>query len=200
MGCRLLRKAGAPELAGRLVRVVCSFWAVWSLYGSSLSTKHLENRGSDPLVRPSMLCHSRLIGGLSALLLQFLVHMGFFVVVLSLRSVVLRLAQYDRSRVCFPLLGAARSAIGIPNGLARTSTRRSSGGILMMHRHVSSRTKSTWVQAAEIVLILHAVDGPWYRHASQLGASRCRPSADSASFRSRRLAEHITTRLRSERR
>jgi len=51
--------------------------------------RHVQESGGDPMVRPSMLRHHQLVGGLSLFFFQFLVQMGVFFVIPLYLSVVL---------------------------------------------------------------------------------------------------------------
>jgi len=85
---------------------------------------HLEERGRDPLVRPSMLHNSRLLGGLSLFFFQFLVQMGVFFVIPLYLSVVLALSAVQTGVRLLPLsLALLVTAVGIPRFLPRLTAR-----------------------------------------------------------------------------
>ncbi|HEX3564179.1 MAG TPA: MFS transporter [Acidimicrobiales bacterium] len=178
-------KAGAPSWLG--VSAV-----VWLILGGLLLTwvffvyeGRLEKRGGDPLVRPSMLANSRLIGGLSLFFFQYLVQMGLFFVVPLYLSVVLALSAVQTGARLLPLsLALLVSAIGIPRLLpgitARTVLRSGFGamtvGIVLLV------TKIDVGAGAEIVLIPMLLIGLGIGAlASQLGALTVSSVPDSAS-------------------
>jgi MFS family permease len=117
-------KAGAPSWLGASP-------VVWLILGGLVLTwvffiyeGRLEKHGGDPLVRPSMLANSRLIGGLSLFFFQYLVQMGIFFVVPLYLSVVLALSAVQTGARLLPLsLALLVSAIGIPKLMPGTSTR-----------------------------------------------------------------------------
>jgi MFS family permease len=178
-------KPGAPSWLG--VSPV-----VWLILGGLVLTwvffvyeGHLEKRGGDPLVRPSMLANSRLIGGLSLFFFQYLVQMGVFFVVPLYLSVVLALSAVQTGARLLPLsLALLVSAIGIPRVLpgitARTVLRAGFGamtvGIVLLV------TKIDIASGAEIVLIPMLLIGLGIGAlASQLGALTVSSVPDSAS-------------------
>jgi MFS family permease len=87
--------------------------------------RYQERRGGDPLVRPSMLRNSQLVGGLSLFFFQFLVQMGVFFVVPLYLSVVLALSAVQTGARLLPLsLALLVAAVGIPRFLPRVPARR----------------------------------------------------------------------------
>jgi MFS family permease len=177
-------KAGAPSWLG--VSPV-----VWLILGGLALTwvffiyeGGLEKRSGDPLVRPSMLANSRLIGGLSLFFFQYLVQMGVFFVVPLYLSVVLALSAVQTGARLLPLsLALLVSAIGIPKVLPGVSARiilRSGFGAMTIGI-VLLVTKIDVGAGAEIVLIPMLLIGLGIGAlASQLGALTVSSVPDSA--------------------
>jgi MFS family permease len=178
-------KAGAPSWLGASP-------VVWLILGGLLLTwvffvyeGRLEKGGGDPLVRPSMLANSRLIGGLSLFFFQYLVQMGVFFVVPLYLSVVLALSAVQTGARLLPLsLALLVSAIGIPRVLPGLSARlilRSGFGAMTVGI-VLLVTKIDVGAGAEIVLIPMVLIGLGIGAlASQLGALTVSSVPDSVS-------------------
>ena len=165
---------------------------VWLILGGLVLTwvffvyeGRLEKSGGDPLVRPSMLANSRLIGGLSLFFFQYLVQMGLFFVVPLYLSVVLALSAVQTGARLLPLsLALLVSAIGIPKVMPGISTRlilRAGFGAMAIGI-VLLVTKIDIGSGAEIVLIPMLLIGLGIGAlASQLGALTVSSVPDSAS-------------------
>jgi predicted MFS family arabinose efflux permease len=84
----------------------------------------LEERGGEPLVRPTMLQSKQLTGGLTMFFFQFLVQAGVFFVVPLFLSVVLGLSALDTGVRLLPLsVTLLAAALGIPRFLPDVSPR-----------------------------------------------------------------------------
>jgi MFS family permease len=178
-------KAGAPSWLGASP-------VVWLILGGLVLTwaffvyeGRLERRDGDPLVRPSMLANSRLIGGLTLFFFQYLVQMGIFFVVPLYLSVVLALSAVQTGARLLPLsLALLVSAIGIPKVMPGISTRMilRAGFGAMAIGIVLLVTKIDVGSGAEIVLIPMLLIGLGIGAlASQLGALTVSAVPDSAT-------------------
>jgi MFS family permease len=178
-------KAGAPTWLGVSPVVWLILGGLVLVWVFVVYEGHLEKGGGDPLVRPSMLVNSRLIGGLTLFFFQFLVQMGVFFVVPLYLSVVLALSAVQTGARLLPLsLALLVSAIGIPKMVPGISTRlilRAGFGTMTVGI-VLLVTKIDLGSGAEIVLIPMLLMGLGIGAlASQLGALTVSSVPDSAS-------------------
>lgn len=178
-------KAGAPNWLGVSPVVWLVLGGLILIWIFVVYEGHVEKRGGDPLVRPSMLVNSRLIGGLSLFFFQFVVQMGVFFVVPLYLSVVLALSAIQTGARLLPLsLALLVSAIGVPKLLPGVSTRLilRVGFATMTVGIVLLVTKIDLSSGAEIVLIPMLLMGLGIGAlASQLGALTVSAVPDSAS-------------------
>jgi MFS family permease len=178
-------KPGAPNWLGVSPVVWLILGGLILIWVFFVYEGHLEKSGGDPLVRPSMLANSRLIGGLSLFFFQYLVQMGIFFVVPLYLSVVLALSAVQTGARLLPLsMALLVSAIGIPKVLPGLSARLilRSGFGLMTIGIVLLVTKIDVGTGAEIVLIPMLLIGLGIGAlASQLGALTVSSVPDSAS-------------------
>jgi MFS family permease len=178
-------KAGAPTWLGVSPVVWLILGGLVLIWVFVVYEGHVEKGGGDPLVRPSMLANSQLIGGLSLFFFQFVVQMGVFFVVPLYLSVVLALSAVQTGARVLPLsLALLVSAIGIPKLLPRISTRLilRAGFGLMTIGIILLVTKIDVGSGAEIVLIPMLLMGLGIGAlASQLGALTVSSVPDSAS-------------------
>jgi EmrB/QacA subfamily drug resistance transporter len=121
----LIPKPDAPELFG----LSLSIWLILAGFGVLVAfvdwARHLESRGSEPLVRPSIFRNRQLDGGLLMFLFQYLVQMGLFFMIPLFLSVALGLSALETGVRILPLsitllLGAA----GIPRFRPNANPRR----------------------------------------------------------------------------
>ena len=85
----------------------------------------LENRGLEPLVRPSMFGNRQMTGGLLMFLFMFLVQAGLFFTIPLFLSVALGLSALDTGIRILPLsVTLIIAAVGIPRFFPRASPRR----------------------------------------------------------------------------
>jgi MFS family permease len=178
-------KPGAPTWLGVSPVVWLILGGVVLIWVFVVYEGHLERRGGDPLVRPSMLANSQLVGGLSLFFFQFVVQMGVFFVVPLYLSVVLALSAIQTGARLLPLsLALLVSAIGVPKLLPGVSTRlvlRAGFGAMTVGI-VALVTKIDLASGPEIVLIPMLLMGLGIGAlASQLGALTVSSVPDSAS-------------------
>ena len=118
-------KPGAPTFLGVspvVWLVVGGLAVIWVFF---LWERHVQESGGDPMVRPSMLRHHQLVGGLSLFFFQFLVQMGVFFVIPLYLSVVLGLSAVQTGARLLPLsLALLVAAIGIPRFFPGLTARR----------------------------------------------------------------------------
>jgi len=118
-------KSGAPELFGLSPvawLIVAGLLVVWGLFAWEA---RLERAGGDPLVRPSLLRHRQLVGGLTMFLFQYLVQAGIFFTIPLFLSVVLELSAVETGVRLVPLsLALLASALGVPRLWPNASPRR----------------------------------------------------------------------------
>ncbi|MEZ5126111.1 MAG: MFS transporter [Thermoleophilia bacterium] len=94
---------------------------VWFFF---LWERHIEQRGREPLLSPSLLTNRQLAGGLTVFLFQFLLQAGVFFLVPLFLSVVLELSALDTGVRLIPLsVTLLAAAVGVPRVLPRTSPR-----------------------------------------------------------------------------
>ena len=85
----------------------------------------LEDRGDEPLVRPSIFRHTQMVGGLRMFFFQFFVQSGLFFVVPLFLSVSLGLSAIDTGVRLLPLsITLLIAAIGIPRFRPNANPRR----------------------------------------------------------------------------
>ena len=85
----------------------------------------LEDRGDEPLVRPSIFGHTQMVGGLRMFFFQFFVQSGLFFVVPLFLSVSLGLSAIDTGVRLLPLsITLLIAAIGIPRFRPNANPRR----------------------------------------------------------------------------
>jgi len=118
-------KAGAPDLFGASA-------ALWLMLGGLALIwlffeweSRLEERGAEPLVRPSMLRNGQLVGGLRMFFFQYFVQSGVFFVVPLFLSISLGLSAIDTGVRLLPLsVTLLIAAAGIPRFRPDASPRR----------------------------------------------------------------------------
>jgi len=117
-------KPGAPQWLGVSPVVWLILGGLAFIWAFFVWERHLEDRGADPLVRPSMLKNSQLAGGLSLFFFQFLVQMGVFFVIPLYLSVVLALSAVQTGARLLPLsIALLVAAVGIPRFAPRAPAR-----------------------------------------------------------------------------
>jgi len=118
-------KPGAPSALGLSP-------VVWLIAGGLLVVwlflsweRRLEDRGAEPLVRPSMLGNRQLAGGLVMFFIQYLVQMGLFFIIPLFLSISLGLSALETGARILPLsITLLLAAAGIPRFLPNVSPRR----------------------------------------------------------------------------
>ncbi|HUZ53750.1 MAG TPA: MFS transporter [Streptosporangiaceae bacterium] len=117
-------KPGGPELLGTSPCVWLVIGGLLVLYGFFLWESRVEHRGGEPLVRPSMLRNSQLVGGLSMFFFQFFIQAGIFFTIPLFLSVVLELSALQTGARLLPLSAALLiTAVGIPRLAPRARPR-----------------------------------------------------------------------------
>jgi MFS family permease len=121
----VLAKPGAPTVFGGSP----TLWliAVGGLvtYAFFMWQTHLVKTGGVPLVDPTILRNSQLVGGLTSFFAQFLVQAGVFFAVPLFLSVVLELSTLETGLRIFPLsVALLLAAAGIPKVAPRANPRR----------------------------------------------------------------------------
>ena len=118
-------KPDAPELFGisaTLWLILGGLLLVWAFFQWE---SRLEERGDEPLVRPSMLDNVQLRGGLRMFFFQYFVQSGVFFVVPLFLSVALGLSAIDTGVRLLPLsVTLLIAAAGIPRFLPDANPRR----------------------------------------------------------------------------
>ncbi len=118
-------KPDGPELFGLSPTIWLIVAGLLVVYVFFRWESKLEREDREPLVRPSMLKNSRLVGGLTMFFSQFMVQAGTFFAVPLFLSVVLGLSALDTGIRLLPLSFALLlSAAGIPKLFPRASPRR----------------------------------------------------------------------------
>src|SRR5215212_6083118 len=118
-------KPDAPELFG----ISATLWLILAgmavLWGFFEWERHLERGDREPLVRPTMLANTQLLGGLRMFFFQFFIQSGVFFVVPLFLSVSLGLSAIDTGVRLLPLsLTLLLAAAGIPRFRPRANPRR----------------------------------------------------------------------------
>jgi MFS family permease len=165
---------GAPDILGLspvpwLIGVgLFVLWLLWAW------TSRLEERGGEPLLRPSMLRNSQLQGGLVMFLFQFLIQAGVFFTIPLFLSVILGLSALETGVRLLPLsIGLLATAILVPKLLPRANPRRvvQAGLLMLLGATVSLIVAMDPDATAEIVTLPLLVMGLGVGAlASQLGA------------------------------
>jgi MFS family permease len=118
-------KPDAPELFGVSATVwliLGGLFVIWVFYERE---SRLEERGEEPLVRPSMLQNIQLVGGLRMFFFQYFVQSGVFFVVPLFLSVSLGLSAIDTGVRLLPLsVTLLIAAVGIPRFRPNANPRR----------------------------------------------------------------------------
>jgi MFS family permease len=118
-------KPDAPELFGlsaTLWLILGGLFLLWLFYEWE---SRLEQRGEEPLVRPSMLQNTQLVGGLRMFFFQYFVQSGVFFVVPLFLSVSLGLSAIDTGVRLLPLsVTLLIAAVGIPRFRPNANPRR----------------------------------------------------------------------------
>ena len=118
-------KPDAPELFGlsaTLWLILGGLFLLWLFYEWE---SRLEQRGEEPLVRPSMLQNTQLVGGLRMFFFQYFVQSGVFFVVPLFLSVSLGLSAIDTGVRLLPLsVTLLIAAVGIPRFRPTANPRR----------------------------------------------------------------------------
>jgi MFS family permease len=118
-------KPDAPELFGISATVwfiLSGLFLLWLFYEWE---SRLEERGDEPLVRPSMLRNVQLTGGLQMFFFQYFVQSGVFFVVPLFLSVSLGLSAIDTGVRLLPLsVTLLIAAVGIPRFRPNANPRR----------------------------------------------------------------------------
>jgi MFS family permease len=108
-------KPGAPQMLGTSPVVWLVIGGLLVIYGFFLWEARVQQRGSEPLIRPPMLRNSQLCGGLSMFFFQFFIQAGVFFTIPLFLSVVLELSALQTGIRLLPLSFALLvAAIGIP--------------------------------------------------------------------------------------
>ena len=118
-------KPDAPELFGvsaTLWLILGGLFLVWLFFAWE---SRLEERGAEPLVRPSMLRNKQMVGGLRMFFFQYFVQSGVFFVVPLFLSVSLGLSAIDTGVRLLPLsITLLIAAAGIPRFRPDANPRR----------------------------------------------------------------------------
>src|SRR5829696_1083093 len=118
-------KPGAPELFGlsaTLWLILGGLFVVWMFF--EWETR-LDERGDEPLVRPSLLKNTQLVGGLRIFFFQYFVQSGVFFVVPLFLSVSLGVSAIDTGVRLLPLsVTLLIAAAGIPRFRPDANPRR----------------------------------------------------------------------------
>jgi len=117
-------KPDAPELFGIsavLWLILAGLFLLWMFFAWEA---RLEQRGAEPLVRPSMLSNVQMVGGLRMFFFQYFVQSGVFFVVPLFLSVSLGLSAIDTGVRLLPLsVTLLLAAAGIPRFRPNASPR-----------------------------------------------------------------------------
>src|SRR5215216_3375095 len=118
-------KPDAPELfglSGTLWLILGGLFVIWMFFEWE---SRLEERGAEPLVRPSILKNTQLVGGLRIFFFQYFVQSGMFFVVPLFLSVSLGLSAIDTGVRLLPLsVTLLIAAVGIPRFRPDANPRR----------------------------------------------------------------------------
>jgi MFS family permease len=118
-------KPDAPELFGMsavLWLILGGLFLIWLFF---LWESRLEERGAEPLVRPSLLRNVQMVGGLRMFFFQYFVQSGVFFVVPLFLSVALGLSAIDTGVRLLPLsITLLIAAAGIPRFRPDANPRR----------------------------------------------------------------------------
>ena len=118
-------KPDAPELFGvsaTLWLILGGIFLIWLFFAWE---SRLEERGAEPLVRPSLLRNKQMVGGLRMFFFQYFVQSGVFFVVPLFLSVSLGLSAIDTGVRLMPLsITLLIAAAGIPRYLPDANPRR----------------------------------------------------------------------------
>jgi MFS family permease len=118
-------KPDAPELFGISATVWCILGGLFLLWLFYEWESRLEERGDEPLVRPSMLRNVQLTAGLRMFFFQYFVQSGVFFVVPLFLSVSLGLSAIDTGVRLLPLsVTLLIAAVGIPRFRPNANPRR----------------------------------------------------------------------------
>lgn len=127
-------KADAPEIGGTSLVIWLMVGGLLLLWAFFLWAKRLEDRGGEPLLRPSMLRNPQLTGGLTLFGFQFFLQSGIFFTIPLFLSVVLELSAIETGVRLVPLsIALLVMAVGIPRVRPNASPRRVSRvGLLLL--------------------------------------------------------------------
>jgi Na+/melibiose symporter-like transporter len=118
-------REGGPSIAGLspvVWLIVGGLVVIWLFLSWE---RHLEARGEEPLIRPSMLGNRQLSGGLIMFFIQYLVQMGLFFTIPLFLSISLGLSALETGARILPLsITLLLAAAGIPRFLPNASPRR----------------------------------------------------------------------------
>ncbi len=108
-------KPAGPELGGVSPVVWLVIGGLLFIFTFVLWEGHLQHRGGEPLIRPSMLRNVQLAGGLSMFFFQFFIQAGVFFTVPLFLSVVLELSALQTGVRLVPLsVALLAAAVAIP--------------------------------------------------------------------------------------
>jgi MFS family permease len=130
----VLPKPDGPAILHLSPTIAAIFAGLLVLWLFSTWEHHVERRGSEPLVRLSMLGNRQLTGGLVMFFFQFLIQAGLFFTIPLYLSVALGLSAIDTGIKIIPLsVTLLIAAAGIPRFFPRVSPRLVvQGGLLAM--------------------------------------------------------------------
>jgi MFS family permease len=118
-------KPDAPELLGISAVLWLILGGLFLIWLFLTWESRLEERGAEPLMRPSLLRNSQLVGGLRMFFFQYFVQAGVFFVVPLFLSVALGLSAIDTGIRLLPLsVTLLLAAAGIPRFLPNANPRR----------------------------------------------------------------------------
>jgi EmrB/QacA subfamily drug resistance transporter len=117
-------KPGGPSIFGTSPVLWLILVGLLLLFCLMLWETHRVERGQEPLVKPAMLRHRQLLGGLSMFFFQFFIQSGVFFTIPLFLSVVLELSALQTGVRLLPLSFALLvAAVGIPRLAPRASPR-----------------------------------------------------------------------------
>jgi MFS family permease len=117
-------KPGGPSILGTSPVLWLILIGLLLLFCLMLWETHRVDRGQEPLVKPAMLRHRQLLGGLSMFFFQFFIQSGVFFTIPLFLSVVLELSALQTGVRLLPLSFALLvAAVGIPRLAPRVSPR-----------------------------------------------------------------------------
>jgi Na+/melibiose symporter-like transporter len=187
-------KPDAPELFGLsavLWLILGGLFVIWLFFEWE---SRLEERGAEPLVRPSILKNAQLVGGLRVFFFQYFIQSGVFFVVPLFLSVSLGLSAIDTGVRLLPLsVTLLIAAAGIPRFRPNANPRRvvRLGLVSMFAGTVVLLAGIDEDASAEIVAVPLLLLGLGIGAlASQLGSVTVSAVPDRAQPRGRRAAEH----------